>query len=155
MGHSLMRVPHWFTQKGLPEMRKTLYANSLAVPAVTFTGAKVTGAVTGGSIDRYQTSGTRGNYHGGVLFIISSGTITDGTTTATIEDSDAGSVWTAAAAADIQGSAVFLLTDDDTVKEISYDGSKRFCRLILTTTGGATGGVIGAIALLTGAAVQR
>lgn len=101
------------------------------------------GAVTvsGDTIDR-------GGDNVSVLFVVLTGTLTDGTQTFTIEDSDDGSSWGAAAAAGVQPSTAVatVATDDDAVKEISYQGPKRYCRIKIVGTG-ATGGISGAVAI--------
>jgi hypothetical protein len=53
-----------------------------------------------------------------------------------------------APASAVLGAAVFAATDDNTVKSLSYVGSKRYARLKIVSTGVTTGGTLGAIAVL-------
>lgn len=133
-------------------MRTTLYKNGLGVRALTVATRSAAATVNGDTIDRYQAGGTRGNYHGGVLFIVLTGTATDGTHTFAVQDSDDGSSWAAAAASDVQGTAPVLTSaSDDITADVGYCGVKRYCRLTVTTAGATTGANFGAVAYLYGA----
>lgn len=92
------------------------------------------------------TTVDRGSDNVGVLFVILTATLTDGTQTFSIEDSDDGSSWGAAAAGSTLGTAVTTAADDDKVFELAYVGPKRYCRIKVVGTG-ATGGVSGAVAV--------
>ena len=131
-------------------MRRSLYPSGLAVRALA-SDAHTDGTVNGDTVDRYQTSGGRGSYHGGVLFVVLTGTVTDGTHTFVVEDSENGSTWATASSYDVQGAAPALDDQDsDAVFEVGYNGTKRYVRLSVTTAGSTTGGVFGAVALLDG-----
>jgi len=131
-------------------MRATLYKNSKTVRAMTATGAKVTGAVNGDSVDRQQTGA--GDYRS-VMFVVLSATATDGSHVFTMEDSPDGTTWTAVAAGFLQGSLPTLTaTDDDVVKDFGYSGNQRYVRIVLTSSGTTTGAIIGAAAVLYGTA---
>lgn len=137
-------------------MRRTLYKNTLSVRALTSAARSAATTVNGDTVDRYQTSGGRGNYHGGVLFVVTTGAVTDGTHTFAVQDSDDGSSWAAAAASDVQGTApVLTSTSDDVVLDVGYTGTKRYCRLTVTTAGATTGGIFSASAILVGSGTQR
>lgn len=99
-------------------------------------------SLTGEKID------TKG-YHS-VIFVVLSGTITDGTQTFKLTESDDNTTFTDVAAADLLGTApVFALTDDDKVKTFGYIGKKRYLQLASTVSGSpGTGGTFGAIAVL-------
>lgn len=122
-------------------MPVTPYNLSDAVRAMPI-ALRANGTVEGDTVDRADSNG-------GVMFAIISGTITDGTITYTVKDSDDGITFTAAPTF-TQGTAVFAAADDDAVKELGYSGSKRYCRVSVTTSGAATGGTHGAVAVLTG-----
>jgi len=81
---------------------------------------------------------------------IASATLTDGTYTCSLQEGTAsdGSDMADVAAAQQLGSAVFAATDDNTVKSLSYLGSKRYIRVKIVSTGVTTGGTLGAIAVL-------
>lgn len=72
------------------------------------------------------------------------GAITDGTHTPTIEESDAsGSGFAAVAAADLSTTLAALTAN--TNQEVSYLGSKRYIRAVITCAGTTTGGVYAAL----------
>lgn len=136
-------------------MRRSIYKYTKTVRALTITGAKVIGGspYNGDTIDRLQTG--VGDYQS-TLFVIFTGTLTDGTPTVVLQDSDDGTTWAAAAAVDTQGGLpTMAITDDDTVKEVGYSGTKRYCRIVLSMGAGATGGIIGAVAVLYGTSGWR
>lgn len=84
-----------------------------------------------------------------VVFI--PGAITDGTHTASIEESDSsGSGYTAVAAADTSGTPGALVAS--TPLELGYLGRKRYVRAVVTVTGSpSTGGYYNAVVIRGGA----
>lgn len=126
-------------------MRLSGYKITKSVPALAV-ATRTNGTVNGLTVDRYQ--GGTNDYRGGVLFTIHTGTITDGSVAVAVQDSDDGSAWANAAAADVQGAVTIATTNDDTVLEVGYGGLKRFCRLTAVTTGATTGGSFGATAVM-------
>ncbi len=85
-------------------------------------------------------------------FIVQTGTITTGTSyTVTLEEGDDSGLSDAAAvsAEETLGSAVFIITDDDTTKRIGYIGKKRYVRMSIVSVG-TVSGVMGAAVLLAG-----
>lgn len=123
-------------------MRTNIFHKSKSVAALA-SGA-ITATTNGTSVDLYQ--GGAGDYRT-ALFVIQAGAITDGDAyTVTLEHSDDSSAWEAAPA---RGTAAFVLTDDNAVKDLGYDGQKRYVRCVITATGTiTTGGVFGAVAVL-------
>ena len=85
-----------------------------------------------------------------VAFVVTSGTVTDGTSyTASLTEGDASDLsgGTAVAAGDILGTLpVFAATDDNVTKRVGYVGNKRYVRLTLTPAGATSGGVFSAVA---------
>lgn len=81
---------------------------------------------------------------------IASATITDGSYVCSLQEGTAsdGSDMADVAAAQQLGSASFAATDDNTVKSLSYLGSKRYIRVKIVSTGVTTGGAFSAIAVL-------
>lgn len=73
----------------------------------------------------------------GSAIVFSVGTVTDGTHTPKIEESDDNSSWTDVALVDQEG----LLTDlvSDTNQRVGYKGAKRYLRAVLTISGATTG----------------
>lgn len=107
-----------------------------------------TGTVDGLTVDRIQTT-PKANEFQSVTFVVSTGTLTDGTYTVTIRDSADGVTFADAAAADILGTEpVIADTNDDTVFSFGYDGLKRYVRLQIVAASATTGGTISAVAIL-------
>lgn len=75
-----------------------------------------------------------------VVFTV--GTITDGTHTPKIQESDDNSSFSDVAAADQSGTLAALATGVN--QEVSYLGTKRYIRAVSTVAGATTGGVYGA-----------
>jgi hypothetical protein len=133
-------------------VRRSVYNHVRTVQAVAPAGTRVNGTVNGATIDRFGGD----VYASSVAFVIHSGTITDGTHAVTVEDSDNGSAWAAASAADLQGSPPTIASSDDNkVYEIGYVGAKRYVRAVLTTARATTGGFVDAVALLGVQPVKR
>lgn len=131
-------------------MRTTIWRESKSLMALT-SAARVNGTVTGTTVDRWQGSNPS------VLFIVTSGVVTDGTHTFTVQESDDGTTWTTAAAGDVQGTGPVVpwSTGSNAVFEVGYFGPKRFARLQVTTTGATTGGIFSATATLFGSRKDR
>jgi len=90
--------------------------------------------------------------YGSLLFVIQSGTLTDGTYTVLIHEGDESNLSDASAVDDAdltntEASASFASTDDNTVNKIGYVGSKRYVRLSLVSASTSSGGTLGAIAI--------
>jgi hypothetical protein len=123
-----------------------IYDRLLPVPALA-SGAHTNGAANGAAVDL----GVFGNNFESAMFVITAGTITDGTHVAKLQDSPDGTTWTDVDAAHVQGGPVSLgAAQSNTVSALGYlgGGAARYVRLVLTTTGATTGGVIGANAIL-------
>jgi hypothetical protein len=123
----------------------TLYSQSLVAKALP-SGTVQTGTTNGTAVD----TGAFGNNCRDVLFVITSGTLTDGSYAVTVEESDAsGSGYAAVDSARVQGSLpTFALTDDNVQNSFGVRPTKRYVRLVVTATGATTGGVLVATALL-------
>lgn len=87
-----------------------------------------------------------------LTFAITSGVITDGTLTPSLQESDdsgmAGS--NAVVTTDLLGTiagATFAITDDSVTKGIGYKGGKRYVTITVTQAGATTGGFYDAIAI--------
>ncbi|MDA8254986.1 MAG: hypothetical protein M0Z99_04980 [Betaproteobacteria bacterium] len=78
-----------------------------------------------------------------VAFVV--GTITDGTHTPSVEESDDNSTFTAVAAADLIGTLAALASN--TNQRVGYRGSKRYLRAVSTVAGATTGGVYAAVVI--------
>ena len=126
-------------------MRDTLYNKTLtrvALPAATRTA---NAAVNGTSVDL----GVFGNDFRTVMFVVQTGTVTDGSWVFTLQESYDNSAWTAVPATRVQGSLpTVVAANDDTVLEFGYVPSDRqYVRVVVTSTGSTTGAAIGAVAL--------
>lgn len=80
------------------------------------------------------------------VVVVETGTITDGTHTIEVQESDElASGYTAVADADLQGTEPAIGgPDDNKVYEIGYLGTKRYVRVAVTVAGATTGGVYAA-----------
>jgi hypothetical protein len=78
-----------------------------------------------------------------VHFIV--GTITDGTHTPKLQESDNNSTWSDVAAADQAGTLAALASNVN--QKVGYLGTKRYVRAVSTVAGATTGGVYSAIAV--------
>jgi hypothetical protein len=107
---------------------------------VTANGTSVDKSDPSGGVDGFTTC----------LVVVIAGTITDGTHTVTVQDSDDGSSFAAAAAEHVRGTAAFTTATQNTIAEIGYDGPKRYVRASVTGAGATTGGTVGAIVVLGG-----
>lgn len=76
----------------------------------------------------------------GAEVVIVAGTITDGTHTPKVQESDDNSTYTDVAAADLVGTALVAITASS-VQRISYVGIKRYIRVATTVSGTTTGGM--------------
>lgn len=79
----------------------------------------------------------------GVCVVV--GTITDGTHTPKLQESDDNSSFSDVAAADQSGT--FAALASSTNQEVSYLGTKRYLRAVSTVSGATTGGVYAAVVL--------
>lgn len=122
-------------------MRTNIFHKSKSVAAVA-AGTAVTAVTNGTGVDLYQ--GGAGDYRT-ALFVVQAGAITDGTHVVTLEHSDDNTTWSAAP--DL-GTASFATADSNAVKDLGYNGQKRYVRCVLTATGATTGGVFSAVAVL-------
>lgn len=98
----------------------------------------------GATVDRAQFK----NFARSASVVVYAGTITDGTHTITLEESDNDSDWATATA--LLGSAPVLTSaNDERVHEFGYTGNARYLRVVTTVSGSPeTGGVYGASILL-------
>lgn len=98
-----------------------------------------TGTVTGSAVDAKD--------HARTAIVFEYGTITDGTFTPSLEESDAqGSGYSAVDASDIEGTLTAGTSSaDETAVVVSYTGTKRYLKAKLTASGSpSTGGTVAA-----------
>lgn len=121
---------------------KDLFNNVQVRPSLT--NALRSATATGSAVDRAYN----GSMFNSAMVVVHTGTITDGTHTITVEESDDNSTWATATA--LQGTApAVAAADDDKVFEIGYLGGKRYLRAKSTVSGSpSTGGVYDALVLL-------
>lgn len=127
--------------------RETLYNKILARLSLTVALRSANATVNGTTVDRADPTGGYDGFNSAMAVVLT-GTITDGTHTVILQDSDDGSVWNTPAAEHLQGSAVVTAADDNAVFELGYTGSKRYLRLSVTTAGATTGGTFGGVIVL-------
>lgn len=128
-------------------MRRSVYNECVARPALA-QATRTNGAVNGITVDRHYNS----NAFRSAMFVVQTGTLTDGSIAVTMEDSPDNSAWTAVPSASIQGTLpTIALTDDDKTFEVGYVGPQRYVRIVATTSGATSGGLFGAVCVMTGA----
>lgn len=126
-------------------MRNTLYNHTLVVAALP-SAIRTNGTENGTTVDL----GVYGNDFRSVMFVVSTGTVTDGTHAITMQDSPDGTNWTAVAAGKRQGSLPSILAaNDDTLYQFGYIvDANQYVRLVATTSGATSGGAFSAVAIL-------
>ena len=124
----------------------TLYSQALAVRALNYAVRSSNAAATCVAVD----TGVYGNNGRDVTFVVYTATITDGTHTITVEESDAsGSGYGAVDTFRIQGSLpAIVAADDNVVFQFGVRPTKRYVRLTITDAGSTSGGAVGAVALI-------
>lgn len=133
---------------GLSRVRRSLYSSLIVRPTVTIATRTANTTVNGSTVDRTDPTGGVDSFTSAMV-VVFTGTVTDGTWTFTVQDSDDGSSWAAAAAGDLQGtSPVVTAPDDNTVYEVGYMGAKRYLRVSVVSTGSTSGAVFGALVVL-------
>lgn len=123
-------------------MRDSMYDDTAARLTLA-TALRTNGTVNGTAVDGAGS----GNYFRSAMLVVVGGTITDGTHTVTLQDSDDGSTGWANVASDlVQGSLTAVTTGS--VQRQAYLGNKRYLRASVVTSGATTGGTTTAIILL-------
>lgn len=79
-----------------------------------------------------------------VMAVIWSGTVTDGTFTFELQDSDDDVTYAAVGDAYLEG-AEPALTASDTVVLVGYKGTRKYLRVSVTSTDTTSGGIVGAL----------
>jgi len=104
--------------------------------AASITPAVRNAAVNGSGVD------LKGYASAAVIFQV--GTVTDGTHTPSVQESDDNSTFTAVAAGDLDGTLVNLVANS--VQRVGYHGRRRYLRAQVTSSG-ATGAAYAAMVL--------
>lgn len=127
-------------------MRRSVYNHVLARESLAV--ATRTATANGTGVDRHVGS----NAFRSMAVVIHTGSITAGTHTFSLEDSDNGSTWAAVPADQIQGTLPAAGTADSSkVFEAAYLGHRRHARVVVTVSGATPSGTYGALILLGGA----
>lgn len=128
-------------------MRRSVYNECVARPALT-QATRTNGAANGITVDRHYNN----NAFRSAMFVVQTGAITDGSVAVTLQDSPDGTTWTNVDASNVQGTLPTIAnSDDDKTFEIGYIGPQRYVRLVATTSGATSGGVFGAVCVMSGA----
>lgn len=122
-----------------------LYSNILVKETLAI-AARTDGTVPGTAVDREEDS----SGFQSAMVVVHTGTITDGTHTIEVQDSDAaGSGFAAVDSSYLQGTEpAIVAANDNVVYEIGYLGPKRYLKAVVVTTGASTGGIFGATVIL-------
>ena len=120
---------------------RDLYSN-ISVQTSILPAADRTTTTTGTAVDTRD--------YDSVVVAIHYGTITDGTFTPSLQESDDNSTFTTVAAGDYQGTLTAGTSSaDETVVRLGYIGNKRYVRPVLTASGTpSTGGEFSAVVIL-------
>lgn len=116
--------------------------NAIKVVTTIEPAASITATTTGAAVD---TAGYRS-----AVAVIHCGVHTDGTFTPELQESDAsGSGFTTVAAADLSGSFTAVIsTNDQSIQEVGYLGSKRYLKVVMTETVASAGAFFTAVIVL-------
>lgn len=126
-------------------MRRSVYTNVTPRASLTVAARTANATVNGASVDR----NAGGNMHRTAMVVVHTGTVTDGTHTIEVQDSDDNSTFTAVADQYLQGTEPAIgATDDDKLFTIGYIGTRRYLRVSVTTAGATSGATFGASILL-------
>lgn len=100
-----------------------------------------TATANGTSVDRVD--GANASMYQDALIVVNAGTVTDGTHTITVEDSDDNTTFATVAAAYLEGDTppALITSNDETVYETRYIGTKRYVRVVTTVASATTGGL--------------
>jgi hypothetical protein len=127
---------------------RRLYNHIKTVRALPMTTIAINGVRSGSVIDL----GAYGNDFRDVVIIPVTGAITDGTHTFTVQESSDGTTFTNIAAGQILGTAAAIVAADDFRSEDLEFGviptTNQYLRVQVTSTGVTSGGLIGAVAVL-------
>lgn len=130
-------------------MRNSLYDDTSARMTIVPVARAASATVNGTAVDM---AGNRNNFRTALL-TVTAGSVTDGSHSITIEESDTGvGAWTTVAAGDLSGTSpiVIAAAGQNAVYRLGYNGGKRFLRAVMVSTGTTVGGTIGANFLLSG-----
>lgn len=124
----------------------TLHGNSVSAKALAIGTISTDTATNGTAVDTALYS----NNFRDVKFVVLSGAITDGSYAVTVEESDSsGSGYGAVATELVLGSLpTFTGSDDNVVKEFGVRPTKRYVRIVVTSTSTSSGGVLSAVAVM-------
>lgn len=123
---------------------KDIYSNVLVKASLNI-AARTDGTVNGTGVDRNED----GCAFQDALVVIHTGTITDGTHTMEVQDSDDNTTFAAVTDTYLTGAEpAVVAANDNVVYEIRYTGRKRYLRVVAVTTGATTGGIFGATVAL-------
>lgn len=130
-------------------MRDTLYTKSLARAALPSASIATNTTTNGTTVDL----GVFGNDFRTVLFVVHTATITDGSFAFSLEESDDATAWTAVPSDRVQGSLpTVVAVNDNVVFTFGYiPAGGQYVRCVVVSTSVTSGGVMGAVAVCSGA----
>lgn len=133
-------------------MRVSLYHDTKHVNGFTSAAITTNTTTNGAEIDLGQSPGDWKS----VLWLVTAATITDGTYTLTVMESDTTSTGFAAASGsdNVQGPSQAITATGQTA-EIAYTGNKRFVKIAFVSTAVTTGGTLAARAILHGTSTGK
>lgn len=124
-------------------MKKDL-KNTLALAISLACAARTTSANgTGVDLSGYNSA----------LVVLNPGTVTDGTHTPKVQESDDNSTFTDVASTDLIGSLSALASN--TIQTVGYIGTKRYIRPVITVTGSPSTGALASATVIRGDAIKQ
>lgn len=127
-------------------MRRSPFTHHLAKESLAIAARSTNTTVNGTAVDR--TDGKHELFRSAFV-TVHTGSMTDGTHTIQIQESDDNSTWNAVADSDLEGAEPAIAsTDGNSVFELGYTGRKRYVRVSVTVSGATSGGTYGAVVVL-------
>jgi hypothetical protein len=135
-GHRVARriAPRHRGDLTMRDLRSNIVTTHCLAPA-----ARTNGTATGAGVDLQG--------YKSLTAVVHYGDWTDGTHTPAFHESDDGTTYTAVGTADLLGGFTALsgTAGENTVQEVSYNGSKRYARVHVVTASATTGAVSSAV----------
>ncbi len=119
-------------------------------PATLNAPAAHIATLTGAAFDReLGPSGDTAAPYEALDILLDVGAWTDGSHTPALQDSPDNSTWTAVAAGNMLGAftAITSATQQNAVQRVSYVGTQRYVRCVVTVSGATTGAIYGVLAI--------
>lgn len=122
-------------------MKNSMWDDTAVTPTIVPALRTAAAAVNGTTVDLV---GLHENNFRSSMMVAYAGAVADGTHTVKLQESDDNVTFTDATQVD-GGPVVFALASQNTSQRLSYNGSKRYLRGVVTTAAATVGGTVGAL----------